>query len=251
MLPVLQFLGFTIPVGPLFALLAFYAFAEVAPRAVRWLRADAQAPRWADLYSNAVFIGAIAGLIGARLGYAIRYAALYAADPRLLISIRPGTLSLWPGVLVAVVAAGYYLWRNQVPLTLALDGAGIGVSLGLAFLSVGQFLTGDGYGMVTDTPWGVELWGAIRHPVQLYLAAAFVLIFIVLAVLSRRARPGETFWRFVLLSGLAYLFLDAYRANSPTWVQGIRLVQVFGLAAMLGAMFVLSYYAQGDVKIED
>jgi phosphatidylglycerol:prolipoprotein diacylglycerol transferase len=244
MLPVIQFLGLTLPVGPLFAILAFFAGSELAARAIHWFSSDDRASEWAEAFNTATFIALIAGLLGARLGYAAKYLSLYLADPRLLLSLRPGTLALVPGLIIGVIAGVYVLRRKGVPLALVADITGIGVAAGLAVLSVGQFLTGDAYGVRSDVPWAVELWGAYRHPVQLYVAAALLSILALLWWWRKSAAPGETFWRFVMLYSASTLFLDAFHANEPTWGPGIRTAQVISLVALLAAMFVLSYYAK-------
>jgi prolipoprotein diacylglyceryltransferase len=84
--------------------------------------------------------------------------------------------------------------------------------------------------------------------VQLYFSAALLLVFALLIFSRKSAQPGEIFWRFVLLYGLAELFLSAYQANPLIWGPGIRLVQVLSLAGMLIGMFVLSYYAKSRAE---
>jgi len=110
---------------------------------------------------------------------------------------------------------------------------------------VGQFLTGDAYGVPGNVPWTVDLWGAERHPVQVYVAIALLVGLLSLLWWWRQyARPGQTFWRALLIYGLVELFFTTFRSNPDTWMLGIREVQVYSLAAVLVAMFVLSYHAQ-------
>lgn len=248
MAPVIGFLGFTIPVGPVSVLLAFLVASDIGGRAIGWLPTSSVPPprreSWIDAYGNGVFYGLVVGVVGARLAYAVQYATLYLQDPAMLISIRPGTLALWPGVLLGSAAALWILHRRGVPLSVSADASAFGLTAGLLVVKGGQFLTGDAFGTPTTAAWGVYLWQATRHPVQLYLAAALLVLFVLLLLSRRSAQPGEIFWRFVLLFGLAELFFSAYQANPRMWGPGIRLVQIFSLVGMLAAMFVLSYYAQ-------
>ncbi len=255
MAPVIGFLGFTIPVGPVSILLAFLVASDIGGRAIGWLPASSvpasRRDEWMDAYGNALFYGLIVGLIGARLVYATQYASLYWQDPAMLLSIRPGTLALWPGILLGAGTALFVLHRRGVPLSVSIDASVFGLTAGLVVVKLGQFLTGDAFGTSTTAAWGVYLWQATRHPVQLYFAAALLLIFALLLLSRQRAQPGEIFWLFVLLYGLADLFLSAYQANPRIWGPGIRLVQVASLAGMLVAMFVLSYYARSQQQGSD
>ena len=255
MAPVIGFLGFTIPVGPVSLLLAFLVASDLGGRAIGWLPASSVEPSrrdaWMDGYGNAVFFGLIVGIIGARLAYTAQYATLYLQDPAMLLSIRPGTLALWPGVLLGAGTALFVLQRRSVPLSVSVDASVFGLTAGLVVVKLGQFLTGDAFGTSTAAAWGVYLWQATRHPVQLYFAAALLLIFLLLLFSRKSAQPGEIFWRFVLLYGLAELFLSAYQANPLVWRPGIRLVQALSLAGMLTAMFVLSYYARSRMQRDD
>ena len=252
MSPVISFLGLTVPVGPVSVLLAFLVASDIGGRAIGWLPLSSvsQSHRdgWMDAYGNALFYGLIVGIVGARLAYAAQYPNLYWRDPAMLLSIRPGTLAVWPGLILGCAAALWILHRRGVPLTVSADASVFGLSAGLVVVKLGQFLTGDAFGTSTTAAWGVYLWQATRHPVQLYFSAALLLVFALLIFSRKSAQPGEIFWRFVLLYGLAELFLSAYQANPLIWGPGIRLVQVLSLAGMLIGMFVLSYYAKSRAE---
>ena len=75
---------------------------------------------------------------------------------------------------------------------------------------------------LTALPWGVELWGTSRHPVQIYAAVLQVAILFFLWRYQATALPGETFWLAVALIGIETLWLDAFRADVQTWMGGIR-----------------------------
>ena len=63
------------------------------------------------------------------------------------------------------------IWSVLDALSLLLPVIGMG--LGLA-----TFAVGSQYGTPTGLPWGINLWGEIRHPVQLYQTFGFLLIMI-------------------------------------------------------------------------
>ncbi len=113
----------------------------------------------------------------------------------------------------------------------------------LIVLALGQFATGERYGVATDLPWAVELWQVRRHPVQIYEAISLAVILAVLWRMMPTALPGEIFWYGVLYVGVTELLLEAFRGTSNTAVAGIRVSQVVALAAVLLALYILAFYA--------
>ena len=251
MFPVIRFLGFTLPVGPVFAVLAFYMGSELGARALGRAAPEQQRGKWWSLFSNASFVAAAVGLIGARLGYAAQYYQLYLASPQLLLSIRPGTLAVIPGLLAGGAAGLFYLQRKDIALATIADAAATGATGALAVLSLRNFLTGTDYGAPTTLPWGVNLWLATRHPVQLYEMVFLLAVLVILWRYHTLALPGETFWLFVALYSFTELLVEAFRANFSTWFMGVRVAQVIALAMLLVALYVLSFYARrhGNEKI--
>ena len=55
---------------------------------------------------------------------------------------------------------------------------------------------------------------------------------------------GELFWRSVAYVSLVELFVEAFRANTQTWLAGVRITQIVALLALVVALYVLSFYAQ-------
>lgn len=242
MVPVLRVLGLTLPISPLFAVLAFYAFNEVGARALGRMAPTQDQTQWRAWFSDASFWAGVIGLIGGRLGYAATYYPLYRESPSMLFSIRPGSLALWPGVLVGGAVLLFWLRRKTVALAQIADATAIGATAGLAVLSLRNFLTGTDYGAPTTLPWGVELWAAVRHPVQLYEFAGLLVVLVLLWRMSFVEFPGEIFWRNVALYSFVQLLVEAFRANSAPWVFGIRTPQVAALVMVMTALFVLSFY---------
>ncbi len=198
MFPVIRFLGFTLPVGPAFAVFAFYLGSELGARALSRSAPNDQREKWRDLFSSASFIALAVGVIGARVGYAAQYYQLYLASPQLLLSIRPGTLALIPGLLAGGAAEFFYLQRKGITFAASADAVAMGATGALAVLSLRNFLTGSDYGVPTELPWGVNLWLTTRHPVQLYEMALLLLVLVMLWRHRPLALPGETFWRFIV-----------------------------------------------------
>lgn len=242
MVPVVEILGFTLPIEPIFVLLAFYMGSELGAQALRsW--APASGDDWAKAFGSATLIGFVVMLMGARLAYAVTRADLYMAEPGLLLSLHPTALAIGPGLILGILAALWMLQRRGVPLTRSADAAAITAACALTILSLGDFFSGDAYGLPTQMPWAVEMWGASRHPVQLYVAVALLAVTAWLWMQRRAGSAGQTFWRFVALYSLCLLVFDGFRADSPTWL-GFRTIQIAALMTALAAMYVLRSYGR-------
>jgi len=192
---------------------------------------------------NLFMTALLAGLIGGRLAYALRYPAAFAQSPLSLISPNPGLFSLTDGLIVALLAAWIYAYRKQMPLWAALDAFTPFFMVLLIAVGLAHTASGAAFGSETTLPWGIELWGAARHPSQIYetLAAAAIL----LVLWSQRKAvadlpPGAYFLAFVSLSAAARLFLEAFRGDSLLLPGGLRLAQIVAWLVLAASLYGFS-----------
>ena len=191
---------------------------------------------------NLVFIALIAGVIGARLSYAITYPSAFAANPLSLLSINPGLFDPFAGILIGVSAAVIYLYRKQLPLWSTLDAltplfAVLAIAQGIA-----HFAAGSAFGSPTDLPWGIHIWGAIRHPTQIYeilLATITLLAVLLIDRFPLRQIPGLTFLSFIALSAASRLFIEAFRGDSTLIGSGFRSAQVMSWLVLAACLALL------------
>lgn len=198
----------------------------------------------ADVLYNLAFIALMAGLLGARLAYAARYPSAFLASPVSLISLNPGLLDPLGGMVVAILAAIIYGQRKSLRLYLTLDAltptlAGMMIALGLANLA-----SGNGFGAETTLPWALDIWGAKRHPTQIYESLAALGILALLwpgwgAVAKRVTTPGMLFFLFLTFSAFARLFLEAFRGDSLTLPNGWRVAQILAWLVLAAGMWAL------------
>lgn len=209
---------------------------------------------------NLILLALVAGVLGARLTYILRYPVVFSANPASIISLNPGLLDPWGGLVAAGLAALIYGQRKKLPFWPTLDAltpafAVMGVALGLSHLA-----SGSAYGAPADLPWAIELWGAERHPSQVYEILAALLI---LAVVwpehglwdrykgHQNLQPGVRFLGFVALSAFARLFLEAFRGDSTLLGGGIRSAQLLAwlvLFASLWGIRRLQHRAPGNTE---
>ena len=191
---------------------------------------------------NLVFIALIAGVIGARLSYAITYPSAFAANPLSLLSINPGLFDPFAGILIGVSAAVIYLYRKQLPLWSTLDAltplfAVLAIAQGIA-----HFAAGSAFGSPTDLPWGIHIWVAIRHPTQIYEILFATITLLAVLLIDRfplRQIPGLTFLSFIALSAASRLFIEAFRGDSTLIGSGFRSAQVMSWLVLAACLALL------------
>lgn len=209
-----------------------------------------------------VFAAGFAGIIGAKIYYALLY-----QDWRLLFD-RSG-LVWYGGFLLATVAVIWTVRRRRLPVWATLDVMGLALALGYAFGRIGCFLVGDDYGTPTDKPWGVifpqgaappSTAGALRHqfgvdvaaaipdsqllavhPTQLYEAGASLLIWgFGLWLVRRRPAPGVTGLAVVALLGVERFLVEILRAKDDRILGGLTVAQAISVVVVMATLWLLA-----------
>jgi phosphatidylglycerol---prolipoprotein diacylglyceryl transferase len=194
-------------------------------------RSGAQLAQQADRCFYPVMIGAA---LGARLWYGLFNLDLYSRNPGMFIALRVGDFA-WPGALLGGLLVGYVWCRHNRFDDLKLaDCAALTLPAVQLIASIGLLLSGEAFGVPTSLPWAVPLFGAMRHPTQIYLALAALSSLIAVWLLSRWPLPvGALFMSYLGLQGLTSLLVESLRGDSLVFPGGIRAAQVFGLALLL------------------
>lgn len=228
MLPILQVGPLAIQFPGLILLAGIWIGSSIAER---WAERNQISP---GLLTNLIFYSLIAGVLGARLGYALRFLTIYLEEPLGLLSLNPSTLSLPEGALVALIAAVAYGQRRDLPLWPTLDSLAPGQAAFAVFLGGAHLASGDAFGAPTSVPWAIPLWGAMRHPTQAYeMVLGIVVLWIVLKLPQEGRFPGMAFLSFLTLSGASHLILSGFRGDSVLVLGSLRQGQVLAWLVML------------------
>lgn len=256
MFPILQIGPFSLQTPGLILLLGIWLGLSVAERF---------SPKFgisADQIYNLVLVGLIAGLAGARLAYVARYPGVFVSSPLSIFSLNPGLLDGFSGAGMGLIAAWVYGQRKNMPFLGTLDALTPGLGVFAVAVGLSHLASGDAFGAPTGLPWGMELWGARRHPTQILetLIAALIFLSMVIGISQRKARrlrlferPGATFLVFLALSAGARLFLEAFRGDSTVLFGGVRMAQAVSwilLALSLWALNRLQSPAREPQMIE-
>ena len=237
------------PFGVMLMLAFLAAYAQLAWGLKRLGAGDA------DDASSLMLWGGLAGIVGAKIYYAILY-----GDPRLLLD-RSG-LVWYGGFLLGAPAVIYAMWRRRLPPWRTADAAALGLALGYGIGRLGCFLVGDDYGAPTDAPWGVAFREGLPpttpavlrseygveappemitpdgfvtvHPTQVYETLAALAIWgIGLLVLRRRPREGTVALLVLALLAVERFAVEILRVKDDRFLGPLTLAQAISVGVLL------------------
>jgi phosphatidylglycerol:prolipoprotein diacylglycerol transferase len=181
-----------------------------------------------DLVTDVAVWGLLAGIVGSRLAYLIRYPDEFngLAD---FFKIWQGGLVFFGGLIAAVATIlGYLCWKKQRILPV-LDVLAPALALGHAFGRVGCVLHGCCYGVVLKNqqawygltypdgspPCSVAPAGTRFLPIQLIESANLLAVFVILTLFfKRRKAAGQVTALYLVLYALARFVDEFWRGDA-------------------------------------
>jgi prolipoprotein diacylglyceryltransferase len=234
MLPILNIGPLAIQVPGLFLLAGVWVGVSLMEKEAPRLKLNA------SILSNMVLVGLVAGILGARVSYAIRFLDVYLDNPISLLSLNPTTLSPVEGGFIGLAVAATYGRKRGLALWRTLDALTPGLAAFFIAIGFSHLASGDAFGAATKLPWAIELWGAERHPSQIYeVLTAGLILFAVLEMRGRGLAPGGLFAFWAGLAALSRLFLEGFRGDSVVVLGVLRSAQVGSLLVLSAALLVL------------
>lgn len=204
-----------------------------------------------DSLYNLVFTALVSGILGARLGFiALNPAAFTHLWDAL--SLNPGLLDPWSGLGTALIAALVYAQRKKMALWSTLDALTPLFAMIMLGMGVSHLASGQAFGMKTDLPWGIALWGATRHPTQVYeILAALATLILLSPKIMPPTHSGILFTRFAALTAAWQLFILGFRGDSTLLPGGLRAEQVLAWLALAASLALLDYlHKKAQTQVE-
>ena len=217
-----------IPSYPFLALIGLWAGMWLAAREAERLGIEG------DHIYNLGLYSLLAGLIGGRASYVATHWDAYAGDLTQALALTANAIDIPYAILFALAVVVAYAARQRLSFPRLADAITPGAALALIIGGIGAFLGSQTLGTATSAPWGLPLYGQIRHPVHLYQALATLIILGIIWRARRNPRwPGFTFLLFAELYAGSRLLLDPFFDTTLRFDFGLRLVQVVALAVMV------------------
>lgn len=232
------------PTAQLVLIIGFYLSLEIISRYATYRRFNAKT------LQNALLAAFFTGLVGARLAYAIFNWPVYQED--LLGILQPNLqgLHVLGGLAVGTLVTVIYLFRKQVPLRPTLDILAPGIALMAIAFSLMALAQGDYFGTPTDLPWAIDLWGADRHPTQIYLLVGNILVFVGWFMWQQRNISANAGYGFLLvIAGNAFTWLIvALLMDSPKLVlDHYRVVQIEMWGVLIISAFLCNWWSDNPL----
>lgn len=243
MLPILQIGPVALRTSGLLILAGIYLGLSLAERR---LPKDGLSPN--HLY-NLVFSVFISWILAGRLSYILQNFPLFRRSPLNILSLDMSLFDPFAGIVVASIVALVYGQRKKLAFWKILDAFTPAMAVLAVFLALAHIASGFAYGAVTAVPWAINMWGAMRHPSQVYetLAALSVLI-ILWRQFGKSPFPGSTFLRFIIMSAGFRLLLEAWRGDSVLALGGLRIPQMLAWVFMFVGIWLYETYRVGYGK---
>ena len=213
-----------------------------------------------ELASSMVVAGAIGGIVGAKIYYAILF-----RDWHLLFD-RAG-LVWYGGLIGGFLACSWLIWRHRVDYLTAADATAPALAIGYAIGRIGCFLVGDDYGRPTNSwvgiafpkgsppttaaelrHFGVHVDPSIPpdtvlrvHPTQIYESLSAFTMFAILMWLNRRPHPKGRVWgTFLVLLGIERFLVEIVRAKDDRFLGPFTIAQLISVILVIaGSIWAL------------
>lgn len=206
-----------------------------------------------DAIENSLTVGLIAGILSARIGFLLQNPSILVENPLSIFSLTPSMFNTGFGLLAGFLAAYISAQRNHLPFWPTLDTMTPLILLVFMGVHLANFASGNAYGLPTSLPWGVRLWGDIRHPVQLYalILALGVFVWLLLRTrwLSKTGYMQSCLLALTTTASLAVItiFIRAFIAEKILLWQ-FDLIQILALLLLVGALGLVYRKTQHDEK---
>ena len=196
---------------------------------------------------NIVFIGAVGGIVGARLYFIIEYFGEFVQDPAAMIFSGSG-LTWYGGFIGGFLAISWYIRRLSAPWLQIADLVAPLVLLGHAIGRIGCILAGDGdYGPPSDVPWAMSFPDGLVpttvsvHPTPIYDSLMSLVLFSILLRIRKRISIRGLIVGGLLMSYGTVRFISEFFRTTPKilfgWMTAAQLLSL--LAIILGAAWII------------
>jgi len=184
------------------------------------------------------------GLLGARALFVMQHLDFYAENPPEIFWLHHGGLVWYGAFLGGLIGGIWYLRTKGLSFWKTADLVLPYVVLAQALGRVGCFLNGCCYGIHANETWGVTFphEELPRLPVQLYTAAALLVLALILIRLLHRNPPrGFVASAYGVGYALVRFHVEFLRADNPEFFLGLTLPQVMSVGLLLASVFALRF----------
>lgn len=194
---------------------------------------------------NILIVCVIVAIITARLYFVLFHLDYYLQNPAEIIMIWRGGIAIHGGLIGAFAMGMYYCYRkNWHPLQLG-DIVAPSIILAQGIGRWGNFMNHEAHGGPVSRAFleqlhlpqfiieNMKIGGIYYHPTFLYESIWNVIGFIVLILLRRRLRVGETFFTYLIWYSIGRFYIEGLRTDSLMLTETIRIAQLVSIIAIV------------------
>jgi phosphatidylglycerol:prolipoprotein diacylglycerol transferase len=177
------------------------------------------------------------GFFGGRLLHVIYEAPQYYAQyPSQIFQFWNGGFVYFGGMILALIASLIFLKSRHENFYRWADIAAPALSLMYALGRIGCFFEGCCYGSYCTLPWAINE----RHPTQLYMVFAELLVFFFILLLKNE-QNGKVFFTWLVGHGLCRFIIEFYRDDDrgQMAVNILSISQVISLFVIIISLYFL------------
>lgn len=174
----------------------------------------------ANAMTDAIIVGLLCGIIGARLYYVIFFPGdIYWNDPIKIFYINEGGIAIYGGIIGGLLGGFFVARKKKLNIKAALDLTALGLLIGQGVGRWGNFVNQEAFGsqtttifrMVSENTAGVEV-----HPCFLYESVWCFLGFVLLHFFSVKYKKydSQIFLLYLVWYGTERFFVEALRTDS-------------------------------------
>lgn len=173
-----------------------------------------------DKLLDAIIVGVVCAVVGARLYYVAFTWDYFKDDPlRIITDFHEGGLAIYGGIIGGLLGGGIVAKIKKINVFACLDLAALGFLIGQGIGRWGNFTNQEAFGTPTDLPWGMvsaNTGNIAVHPCFLYESLWCLLGFVLLHFFSKKfvKYKGQIFLMYLIWYGLERTFVEGLRTDS-------------------------------------
>lgn len=205
-----------------------------------------------DKLIDAIIVGLITGIIGARLYYVVFYPGnTYINNPTSIFQIHEGGLAIYGGIIGGLTGGIIVAKIKNINIPSILDIAALGFLIGQCIGRWGNFINQEAFGTETNLPWGMVSENTLLetsnpvHPCFLYESLWCLLGFIFLDIFSKKFKKynGQIFLLYIVWYGTERFFVEGLRTDSLMLPYvNLRVSQVLAAISIVISVIILIYF---------
>lgn len=202
-----------------------------------------------DKLIDAIIVGLITGIIGARLYYVVFYPGdTYIEDPISIFQIHEGGLAIYGGIIGGLLGGIIVSKIKKINILSMLDIASLGFLIGQCIGRWGNFMNQEAFGIGTNLPWGMVSENTLVetsqpvHPCFLYESLWCLIGFIILDIFSRKLYKykGQIFLIYIIWYGTERFFVEGLRTDSLMIpLMNLKVSQVLAAVSVIVSLIIL------------